>query len=71
MVFRVVQHGRAHAILPFLAHEDLVVDTTLAAGPKGIVLGQLRIGHRFVTQLGIDLHDGKTRRQPEYLGVGI
>src|SRR5579863_9215316 len=71
MVFRVIQHGCAHTVLPLLAHQDIIVDTAFAARPERIVLGQLGIGHRLITQVRVDLHDGKPRCQTKDLCVRI
>ena len=71
MILGIIEHGRTHTDLPLLAHKDLIVDTAFTACPEGIVLGQLGIGHRLITQLGIYLHHGQARSQTKDLGVGI
>ena len=71
MVFGIIEHGRTHTVLPFLTHEDLIVDATLTACPEGIVLGQLGIGHWLITQFGVDLHHRQTRGQTKDLGFRV
>jgi hypothetical protein len=71
MILGIVEHSRAHADLPFLAHEDIVVDAAFAAGPEGLILRELGIGDGLVAQFGIDLHDGQTRREAENFRFGI
>src|SRR5438105_3648124 len=71
VILGIVEHGGAHTDLTFLAHEDLVVDTALAAGPEILVLGELGIGHGLVAELGVDLHDGQAGGEPEDLGFGV
>jgi hypothetical protein len=71
VIFRIIEHRGTHTVLPFLAHQDLIVHTTLATSPESIILRQLGIGHRFIPYFGIDLHDGQTRREPKDLGLRI
>lgn len=71
VVFRIVEHGGTHTVLSFLAHQDLIVHTALAAGPESFILGQFRVGNRLVAQFAVDLHDRQAGGQPEYLGFGV
>ena len=65
VVLGIEQHGRTEAVLTLLALQDRVVDAALAADPKLVVVGQLRIGDGPVAQLGVDLHHRQTGRQAE------
>src|SRR5690242_5799547 len=51
VIFGIVEHGGAHTVLTLFAHEDLVVNAAFAAGPEGVVLGELGIGHGFIAEL--------------------
>ena len=67
IVLRIEQHRRAQAVLTSLALQDRIVHATLASFPELVVVGQLGINDRAVTQLGIDLHHGHAGGQPEKL----
>jgi len=71
VILGIVEHGGAHTVLTLFAHEDLIVDTALTAGPEILVLGELGVGHGLVAELGIDLHDGQTGGETEDLGFGV
>ena len=71
VIFGIIEHGGTHTVLSFFAHEDLVVDAALAAGPEGFILGKLGVGNGFVTQFGVDLHDGQTGGEPEDFRFGV
>jgi len=71
MIGRIVQHGGTHAVLSFLAHEDVVVDTAFAARPKLFIIGEFRIGYRFVAQVGVDLHHREAGGEPEYFCMRV
>lgn len=71
MILGIVEHGGAHTVLSFLAHKDLVVDTAFTAGPEGVVLGELGVGHGLVAELGVDLHDGQAGGEAKDLGFGV
>src|SRR6187200_382705 len=71
MILGVEKHGGTHAILPFLAHENIIVHTALAAGPECFVLCQFRIGYGFITQVAVDFHYSKTRSKSKYLSLRI
>jgi len=62
VILRIIKHRRTHTVLSLFTHEDIVVDTALASGPESVILSQFRIGDGLITQLGVDLHDGQTRR---------
>ena len=59
MIFRIIQHGRTHTILSFLAHEYFIVHTAFTACPESFILCKLGISNRFITQFAVDLHYGK------------
>jgi len=71
MVFGIIEHGSTHTDLPFLAHEDLVVDTAFTAGPEILVLGEFGVGDGLIAQFGVDLHDGQPGGETEDLGIGV
>lgn len=68
---RIVQHCRAKAVFAALAHQDVVVDTTLATLPELVVLGELAVRYGFITKVGVDFHHRQTRGQAKYFGVGV
>ena len=51
IVLRIEQHRRAQAVLTSLALQDRIVHATLASFPELVVVGQLGINDRAVTQL--------------------
>ena len=70
-LFGVVEHGRAEAVFPAFADEDVVVGATAAAVPELHVVGEFGIGDRLVAQVGVDFHHGQAGGQAEDFGVGI
>lgn len=71
LVFRVVKHGGAQAILPVFAHQYVVVHTAFATGPEVFVLGELGIGDGLVTEFAVNLHHSQPGGEAENFGVGI
>ena len=69
MLLGVVEHGCADAVFAVGAFEDVDVDTSLAAAPERLVVGQVVEGHRLIAELRIHCHDGCTAGQTEYFGV--
>ena len=71
VVLGIEEHSGAHADLPLLAHEDLVVHTAFATGPEGLVLRELRIGNRLIAEIAVDLHYGEAGGESEDLRFRI
>ena len=69
MLFGVVEHGGADAILAVGAMEHIHVDTSLASTPESLVVGEVGKSHRLIPQLRVHRHHGCTARQTEYLGM--
>src|SRR5690606_34703257 len=71
MVLRIVKHGSAEAVLPVLAHQDVVVHTALATCPEQFILRKLRICHWFIAEIGVDLHYCKSCSEAEKFRIGV
>jgi len=71
VILGIIEHGGAHTVLALLAHEDLVVDAALTAGPEILVLGELGIGYGLIAKLGVDLHNGQAGGEAKDLGFGV
>src|SRR4030095_13434837 len=61
MIFRIVEHCSAHAVLSLLAHQDFVVHAALTTCPEGIVLCEFRVSDRLISQITVDLHYSEAR----------
>src|SRR5690606_22630407 len=70
-LFGIEEHGGAETVLPLLRHENVVVYAAAAAFPEFLVGGELRIGHGFITQIGVDFHHRQARGQAKYLGMRV
>ena len=71
MIFRIVEHGRAHTIFSFLTHQNIIVHTAFTACPESFILCKLGISNRFIAQIAIDLHYSKAGSKPKIFDFGI
>jgi len=66
VIFWIIEHGSAHAVLSFFAHEDLIVDTAFTAGPESFVLREFGVSYGFIAEITVNFHDSETGCEPEY-----
>ena len=69
MLLGVVEHSGADAVFAVSAMQHIYIDASLAAAPKGLVIGEVSESYRLITQLCVHRHHCSSARQTEYLGV--
>lgn len=65
----IIEHSRTDASLEVGALEHVIVDTRLATTPESRILSELLKRHRSVTQLIVDLENGRTAGDTEQFSL--